>query len=228
MKSQIRKVIAACFILVLGAQVCVGQGPKPIKLDGRYNHDRWETRPNDIIQKFQAFIVSFDSDDDDDGDGTRDRWAIPQWVAYEVKRFPGKLGPGPDRPAWFTDAALFKKRIAPNDDSYAYPKALKSKFPYDRGHLCAKYTAFRMGADADWNTHTVLNACPQRETMNRGIWEDLERKVDAWADKYGAVWVICGPIINGRKPKKFLGQAGEVPVRTATSPSRPTSTRNIW
>jgi DNA/RNA endonuclease G (NUC1) len=48
--------------------------------------------------------------------------------------------------------------------------------------------------------------------MNQHIWEDLERKVDHWADAYGKVWVICGPIINAKKPGKWIGEKGEVPV----------------
>ena len=202
----------AAVLLLFLAGTCSAQGPKPIVVPRGYEHDYWKTKPREIVQKFQAFTVSFDKDDDDNRDRIRDRWAIPHWVAYEVKRFPSRLAPGPDRPTWFTDRKLFEKRIAPNDDSYAYPKALKVNFPFDRGHMCPKFTAWRLGADADWNTHTVLNACPQRDTLNQGIWEKLERKVDGWADHYGSVWVVCGPIVNGMASRRWIGQAGEVPV----------------
>jgi DNA/RNA endonuclease G (NUC1) len=208
--------MALALVVVVAAHfsgaVARGQGGKPIVLDPSYKHDRWGTRPLDLMRSFQAYTVCFDSDDDDDGDNLPDRWAIPHWVAYEVKAFPGKLGTGPKRPGWFTETTLFSKGIAPSDTSYAFSKALKPSFPFDRGHMCAKFTAFRMGPDADWNTHTVLNACPQQASLNQGIWEKLERKVDAWADKFGSVWVICGPILNNRKPSTWLGQSGEVPV----------------
>jgi DNA/RNA endonuclease G (NUC1) len=187
-------------------------GPKPNFVPWSYSHDRWQTGPTDILQKWRAYTVSFDGNDDDNGDGKPDRWAIPHWVAYQVKRFPGQLGAGPKRPWWFTDAALFKARIAPADESYAYPQDLKPGFPYDRGHMCPKFTAWRLGANADWNTHYFLNACPQHEDLNQGIWEKLERKVDRWADTYGQVWVVTGPILNGKKPKKWLGEKDEIPV----------------
>ncbi len=181
--------------------------------DVPYHHDYWKTGPADIVRNFEAYVVSFDGKDDDDGDGRPDCWAIPEWVAYEVREHLS-LGPGPKRPAWFTDPALFKGKIAPNDRSYAYSAAKKKKMDisYDRGHMCPKYTAYRLGPEADKNTHTFLNACPQVNSFNQHIWEDLEREVDHWADSYGQVWIICGPIIKNKKPSKWIGEKGEVPV----------------
>ena len=40
-----------------------------------------------MIFEYGAYIASFDSDDDDDGNGTPDLRAVPEWVAYEIKRF---------------------------------------------------------------------------------------------------------------------------------------------
>ena len=75
-----------------------------------------------------------------------------------------------------------------------------------------KSHAWRLGADADWNTHTVFNACPQLQAMNNGVWKGLENKTAAWADRYGTVWIICGPIIYGRTPSKWIGDSGEIPI----------------
>jgi endonuclease G len=77
-----------------------------------------------------------------------------------------------------------------------------------------KQHAWRLGAEADRETHILLNACPQRSDLNQGIWLDLEIKTGMWADKYGKVWIICGPIIYGKKPDFWLGQKdlGEVMV----------------
>jgi DNA/RNA endonuclease G (NUC1) len=186
--------------------------PAPNNLTLSYSHDGWQTSPRDIIQKWRAYTVSFDGDDDDNGDGKPDRWAIPHWVAYQVKRH-APLPKGPDRPSpWITDLDLFAKGIVPADESYHYPATMKKRPPYDRGHMCPKFTAWRMGPEADWNTHTLVNACPQHSELNEGIWENLERKVDAWADEYKSVWVVTGPIVSGNKPKRWLGQKGEIPV----------------
>ena len=167
------------------------------------------------MRAFRAYLTSFDSDDDDDGDGKPDMRGIPEWVAYEMRVYPRALRPGPARPSkWITDPELFEAGIAPSDDTYHYPKAFRNAHPnwYARGHLCMKQHAWRLGAAADWNTHTVLNAVPQRERFNSGIWQNLENLTAQWADRYGAVWIITGPIFNHRKPTRWLGEDGEMKI----------------
>ncbi len=34
----------------------------------------------------------------------------------------------------------------------------------------------------------------------------------AWANKYGGVWIITGPIFDAADPRQPIGDAGEVPV----------------
>lgn len=185
------------FLLVLAFAVKASDF-KPIVLDLTYDHDKWITKPRDIIKDFRAYTTSFDSKDDDVALG------IPEWVAYEVKPQLTPLGAGPTRPSsWITDS---ESGLAPTDDSYKNSK-------YDRGHLCPKYTAFRLGTDADWNTHTTLNACPQAQGFNRGIWKNLEEKVRDWADAgQNSVWVICGPVILDTAPVHWIGAPNEIQV----------------
>ena len=45
----------------------------------------------------------------------------------------------------------------------------------------------RLGRDAAYNTHTVLNAIPQRPKFNQGIWRNLEFLTGAWAQAYGQI-----------------------------------------
>lgn len=190
---------------------------KSINLDPSYSHDKWGTRPRDIYREMGAYVVSFDSNDDNDGNGIGEAWGIPEWIAYEIKACPKKKGKAPKRPSkWMTDLKLFKEKIAPDDSSYEFSSKYYSAYPdafhYDRGHMCMKEIAYRMGANADWNTHTLLNACPQRDILNRKIWLNLEDMTQKWADKFNNVWIICGPIIYGKKPSKFLGEKGEFQV----------------
>ena len=206
---------AAVFAIVNAPNV--GPDFKPIVPAPGYEHDRWKTTPRDIVTEFRAYITSFDSADDNDGDGTPDKWAIPEWVSYEMRKLDGPLGPAPGRPSkWITIPELFQQGIAPSDDSYHFPQAWRTANPdhplndFDRGHMCMKQHAFRLGADADWNTHTVLNACPQKKDLNSGIWQRLENQTAAWADEYGKVWIICGPVVFNHKPKLWLfGPEGE-------------------
>jgi len=171
-----------------------------------YDHDKWQTKPYDIKRTFKAFVVSFDSEDDDDGDGKSDLRGQPEFVAYQINRYEGELGKGAKRPgSWSTDKALAKKGVAPTDATYR-------NGGYDRGHMCMKYHAFRMGADADRETHTVLNACPQTHKFNGGIWLDLEQKCEKWADKFGVIWIVCGPVFEKGKPVEMVGDAGEMKI----------------
>jgi DNA/RNA endonuclease G (NUC1) len=180
---------------------------KPIIIAPAYHHDRYCTQPKDLVFSFRAYITSFDSGDDNNGDGTKDYWGIPEWVSYEIRKTPDP-GPGPNRPNWMTDKLLNKLGIAPTDASYKYSKEFRKQHPnwYDRGHMCMKQLAWRMGENADWNTHTILNACPQKHDNNAGIWLDLEMKTGQWADKYGVVWIICGPIVNNLTPSSYIGE----------------------
>lgn len=190
-------------IALLGA-AAPANGLKPEAPAPGYDHDRWRTEPRDILFEFRAFTVSFDSADDNDGDGKGEALGVPEWVSYEIRR--GKPIGGLDRPStWFTDPKLHALRIMPNNDSYRGSG-------YDRGHMCQKQIASRLGAESDWNSHTLLNACPQDSDLNAGIWLDLEYKTSHWADTYGRVWVICGPIFYADRARRWIGDPGEVPV----------------
>ena len=118
------------------------------------------------------------------------------------------------RPKWTTDQDLFSQGIAPNDKTYAVSgvrkiKEVKTDYRFVRGHMCPKDTAERISKKAAHETHTMLNACPQLQWQNNGIWKKLEGLCLDWADKYGSVWVICGPVFFGHEPAMWLGQDGE-------------------
>ena len=187
---------------------------KPIVPAEDYRHDRFNTEPDDIIRVFRAYIVSFDGADDSDGDGDmeeNDKLGEPEWVAYQINRINTPLKKGPRRPSrWLTDKKLAKDAIAPKDNTYKHSG-------FDRGHMCMKQIAWRLGPEADWNTHTMLNACPQIHKFNAGIWLDMEKITQKWADKYGKVWVICGPIFMKDRKKRYIGDDGEkkIPIPDA-------------
>lgn len=95
-----------------------------------------------------------------------------------------------------------------------------------------KFIAERQGEDAAWNTHTFFNAVPQRQSFNAGIWQDLEYLTGAWAQHFGRVWVVTGPIFADREAYAHLGDTGEFPIaipevlfkiviREGTTPTRP-------
>jgi len=120
---------------------------KPIVLDPTYQHDRFDTQPKDIMREFRAFTVSYDSKDNDDDFGDGEAFGIPEWVAYEIRKYDGDCIPTGDRPSWFAEDELEDSGIAPKDASYVYSRQWRTKHPdwYFRGHLCMKLIAERMG-----------------------------------------------------------------------------------
>ena len=203
------------FSTTIQAQTAPGKGYKEIKIDSSYSHTKWGIEPADLVYNFSAYTTSFDSDDDNNDDGKGDIWGIPEWVAYEVKMKVGTETQKYDRPKWMTDDNLNKRGIAPNDATYAVSgtrelKEVSGDYRYVRGHMCPKDAADRISMEAGYNTHTVLNAVPQLQWQNNGIWKSLESQITDWADKYNEVWVICGPVFFDRTPSVWLGQDKEV------------------
>jgi DNA/RNA endonuclease G (NUC1) len=191
-----------------------GKGFMPILLNENYNHNKFGVTPSDVLYKFAAYTSSFDSDDDNNQDGESDLWCVPEWVAYEIHPKPDSM-PSYNRPKWFTDDKLYAERKAPNDDTYKVSgtheiKVVKTNNRFVRGHMCPKATADRLGKNAGYNTHTMLNAVPQLQWQNNGVWKFLEKDCNNWADKYEKVWVICGPAYFKKSPAMWLGQAGNV------------------
>ena len=74
----------------------------------------------------------------------------------------------------------------------------------------------RLGQDAAYNTHTVLNAIPQRPKFNQGIWQNLEFLTGAWAQEYEKIWVIQGPVFYKKTTLAWIGDEGERKVAVTT------------
>lgn len=189
---------------------------RPVDTPAGYRHDRFATQPRDIVREYGGFITSFDSSDDDNGDGVDDRHGIPEWVAHEVRRYSGgdcvPTGAKPSK--WFTDLALFNDGMAPDDASYRVSRERRNRNSngYVHGHLAMPLLVERLGENAAWNTHTVLNAVPQRSQFDANIWLDLERLTGAWAQHYGTVWIMAGPVLIDRQPSGYVGDEGEFHV----------------
>lgn len=199
------------FLLATAEARCL----KEIILNPNYDHDRYAPSPAELVKDFRAYTVSFDGPDDDNGDGVRDALGVPHWVSMEVKAFTGACVPTGKRPRdWCSEPILVSKKLAPTDRSYAYSRDWRKQRPewFVRGHLAMKLLAERLGADAAWNTHTVLNAVPQRHKFNGGIWLELERITGIWAQMHGRVWVIMGPIIPDDAPSGRIGGKNEFKV----------------
>lgn len=81
---------------------------------------------------------------------------------------------------------------------------------FDRGHM-APAEDFRNSESEMSDSFYLSNMVPQNSGLNRGTWAVLEKNMRYWAQKYGEIEVITGPIYY---QGKSLGYAGKVPVPT--------------
>jgi hypothetical protein len=96
---------------------------------------------------------------------------------------------------------------------------------YDRGHMAPNWgVSICYGRDAQVQTFLLTNVIPQSPALNRGLWETLEKIIsNDYAERFGQVWVICGPIFGSNlgtlKDGKVLIFVTGVPVAKTTPPA---------
>ena len=112
---------------------------------------------------------------------------IPNWVAYELTA---------EETAGERRREGIEFRMDPSLKGCT--QAMREDYAgsgWTKGHLMpAADAAFESGAMAE--TFYFTNICPQDETLNAGDWQYLEKKVRQWANRYGSIWVVTGPIIG--------------------------------
>ena len=69
--------------------------------------------------------------------------------------------------------------------------------------------AARYGRKGQMDTFLMSNICPQRPELNRKVWERLERLEEGYANKFGGIWVITGPIFD--QHTQILNRQVEIP-----------------
>ena len=123
----------------------------------------------------------------------------PIWVAYrlDVHKGQNKLS----RPGKFMVDLRTKSKV--NQGIY-------SKTGYDRGHMCPNSAiAARYGKKGQMETFLMSNITPQKPELNRKVWERLERLEEAYANKFGGIWIITGPIFD--QHVELLNHLVEIP-----------------
>ncbi|MCR4853473.1 MAG: DNA/RNA non-specific endonuclease [Prevotella sp.] len=84
---------------------------------------------------------------------------------------------------------------------------------YDRGHMCP-------GGDCNWDdvgrdeTFVLSNMCPQHPQLNRGDWKEIEMACRLWAEEYGSIYIVCGPIFFKSQAHETIGP-NQIPVPEA-------------
>jgi endonuclease G len=117
----------------------------------------------------------------------------PQWVAWELTK---KETHGTEERSndFQPDPDVKGAKVVTKDYSHS---------GYDRGHMAP-------AADMKWSKKAMKesfymsNICPQDHNLNTSDWSELENKSRQWARRYGKVYIVCGPIYNGKR-NEYIG-----------------------
>jgi endonuclease G len=54
-------------------------------------------------------------------------------------------------------------------------------------------------SEAMYESFLFTNCCPQNANLNSGDWNQIEMICRRWAEKYGDIYIVCGPILFNQK-----------------------------
>ena len=132
-------------------------------------------KQTDKIKRYRGYVSSYNTET-----------LIPDWVAYELTREETR-GKATRADKNFSMDLSFKGKQAMREDYMGSG--------WTRGHM-APAGDFFWSDEAMEETFYFMNICPQREELNNKDWQYLEKQVREWANRYGKVWVVSGPIIG--------------------------------
>ena len=138
----------------------------------------------EVILKRKGYIVSYNP-----------QTKIPNWVAWHLT-------------AAHTKGSVRRKdEMFHEDNESPMPRVTDADYynsGFDRGHMCP-------AGDNQWynkamnQTFLFTNICPQVHAFNVGAWNDLEIACRRWAQKYGDLYIVCGPLLNDG-PHRTIGK----------------------
>lgn len=119
-------------------------------------------------------------------------WRIPNWVMW---RLTAAHTTGPYK----RDGVNFTpdEDVSNSPTTYDYQRT-----GYDRGHMCPSADN-RWSEQAQQDCFLMTNICPQNHNLNTGDWNEMETQCRKWAERYGEIYVICGPILFKGTHKKI-------------------------
>ena len=77
------------------------------------------------------------------------------------------------------------------------PRANNSDYKgsgWSRGHMCPAGDC-KWDSDAMFESFLFSNICPQNANLNSGVWNQIEISCRKWAEKYGDIYIVSGPIL---------------------------------
>jgi len=129
---------------------------------------------NEILLIRKAYIVSYNTEN-----------KIPNWVAWHLTR-------------QHTEGNIERKNNSfRKDEQVPKPRAENSDYKksgWSRGHICPAGDN-KWNEDAMQESFLLTNVCPQNPNLNSGVWNQIEITSRRWAEKFGDVYIISGPVL---------------------------------
>ena len=187
MKKKTKTYIAAAVLAVLGAGYYFidGQGgndnPEPVEIVATDVAEGLEIPATSTgrIVEHGAYVSSYNL-----------QTLIPEWVAYELTA---------EEASGRRDREGIEFRMDPSLKGVT--QAMREDYSgsgWTKGHMMPAADAATSSTDMA-ETFYFTNICPQNEVLNAGDWQYLEKRVRAWAKRYGSVYVVTGPIVGENK-----------------------------
>lgn len=113
-------------------------------------------------------------------------YKLPNWTAWHLT-------------ASHTNGPYKRKGVTYTEDKeVGYPRATNADYRqsgYDRGHMCPSGDN-KWSHQAQEDCFLFTNMCPQSHNLNGGDWNDLEMLCRRWAERYGDIYIVCGPLVD--------------------------------
>ena len=124
-----------------------------------------------LIEK-SSYIVSYNKDT-----------KIPNWVAWHLT-------------ADHIDGPVGRMNNFYEEESVASPRATLEDYRgsgWSRGHMCPAGDN-KWSEAAMYDSFSLVNVCPQDANLNSGLWNRIEMDCRKWAQRYGDIYIVCGPL----------------------------------
>ena len=69
---------------------------------------------------------------------------------------------------------------------------------WSRGHMCPAGDN-KWDEEAMYQSFSLTNVCPQNASLNSGLWNSIEKNCRQWAQEYGDIYIVCGPMYINKK-----------------------------
>ncbi len=141
--------------------------------------------PSQILKRY-SYTTSYNKD-------TRN----PNWVGWSLT-------------SDHTDGEYARKNHSFTEDTdvptprATYADIREGECGYQRGHMCPAGDN-KWAYEAQQDAFLMTNICPQNGNLNQHDWKYLEEACRTWAQKYGKIYIVAGPIFYN-KDYKTVGE----------------------